>query len=245
MKYYILTFLLSCVMLTGTAQTKKRVDSFNKVIISPHIEAVLVQGDEPSVTIKECKVPEDKVNIEVKGNTLRVYLDDAKELTKREKVKRNRMKRKLPVYKGKVLTVTIVYRDLKALSVRGEQTILCESPITSEKFKLNLYGESIMIFNKVMFTDFDVDIYGESTLTVKEGNVHFQKVTSYGEGEVNLLSVNNKTTKLIAYGEADFNIQASERIKFTAYGEAKLHYKGNPVVKKGLSFGKSRISKID
>ena len=49
------------------AQTKDKVESFTKVIISPHIETTFVQGDEESVTIVESTEPEDKINIEVKG----------------------------------------------------------------------------------------------------------------------------------------------------------------------------------
>ena len=41
------------------------------------------------------------------------------------------------------------------------------------------------------------------------------------------------------------DIMASERIKFTAYGEAELHYKGTANIDRGLSFGDSKIERID
>lgn len=227
------------------AQTIKTVQPFNKVIISPHIETTFVQGDEESVTILESTEPEDKINIEVDGNTLRVYLDDAKETTKHEKVTINGVKRKVPIYKGKVLTIQVTYKDIDELSLRGEQKTLCKSIIKTADFTLKIYGESQVTFNEVKFMDLDASIYGESELTIEQGVIDNQQITVYGESVINLVEIDNKTSKLKAYGEAEFNIQASERIKFTAYGEAQLRYKGTANVDKGLSFGDSKITRLD
>jgi len=227
------------------AQTKKSVESFNKVIISPHIETTFVKGDEESVTIIDSTEPEDKINIEVKGNRLRVYLDDAKESTKNEKIEKNGTKMTMPIYKGKVLTIIVTYKNIDDLSLRGDQRTVCESLINVEDFKLKIYGESVVIFNEVNFKEFDADTYGESQLTIKKGSIDNQKITAYGECEINLVAVDNKTSKLKAYGEAEFTINASERIKFTAYGEAELHYTGAAEVDKGLSIGDSKIIRID
>lgn len=230
---------------TLQAQTEHIVDHFNKVIISPHIETTFVQGDEESVTILENTLTDDIVNIEVKGKTLRVYLKDAKESTKHQKVVKNEMKMNVPMYKGKVLTIKIIYKNIDNLSLRGEQITVCESLINTEKFDLKIYGESQVTFKEINIKDFDADIYGESQLTIKKGKTGNQHITAFGEGEINLVEVDNKTSKLKAYGEAQFRVQASERIKFTAYGEAELYYTGTAEVHRGLSFGDSKISRID
>ncbi|MEM6515501.1 MAG: head GIN domain-containing protein [Bacteroidota bacterium] len=227
------------------AQTKIPVDDFKKVIISPHIETKFVQGDENSVTILSSTESEDKINIKVKGKTLRVYLDDAKEWTKGKKVKKENMKMKMPIYKGKVLTILVTYINLKSLSVRGEQRTLCESLIKGEKFKLNIYGESEVAFNDVELDKLDVDIFGESNFTILDGKIDFQKITVYGESKINLMAVENKASKLKAFGEAEFEVNVSERIKFTAYGEAILRHKGGAEVSKGLSIGDSEIISIN
>ncbi|WP_299275580.1 DUF2807 domain-containing protein [uncultured Psychroserpens sp.] len=242
---YVAILMMACMSQTMFGQTKKNVSAFNKVIISPHIESILVEGNDESVTILDSTEPEDKITIEVKGETLRVYLDDAKEVTKHEKVVRNGVKMKVPIYKGKVLTIKVTYKSLKSLSVRGEQMTLCESTIDTNKFKLNIYGESQVVFNDVQLSDFDVDMYGESKLFIKKGVIDRQKITVYGEGEIDLVQVENKTSKLKAFGEAEFMIQSSGHIKFTAYGEAKLQYKGDASISKGISFGDFEISQID
>ncbi|MBU2920981.1 DUF2807 domain-containing protein [Winogradskyella psychrotolerans] len=242
---YIALLILILISQMVLAQTKQMVESFDKVIISPHIETTFVQGDEESVTILDNTEPEDKINIEVNKNTLRVYLDDAKETTKHEKVIIDGVERKVPIYKGKVLTIRVTYKSIETLSVRGEQRTLCQSLIEAEKFKLYMYGESQVRFNDVNIDTFNVDIYGESELIIKKGTTVKQNITAYGAGIINLVDVDNKSSKLKAYGEAVFKIQASERIKFTAYGEATLRYKGEAEVNKGLSFGDYEIRRID
>ncbi|WP_299118910.1 DUF2807 domain-containing protein [uncultured Winogradskyella sp.] len=247
MKNFKLIVVIKFVLLVQItlAQTKQTVGDFNKVIISPHIETTFVKGDENSVTILDSTEPEDKINIQVNGNTLRVYLDDAKETTKHKKVLKNGVKMKVPIYKGKVLTIRVTYKNIDNLSLRGEQITVCESLIEVENFKLKIYGESQVTFSEVNIVEFDVDVYGESQLTINGGSTVNQYITAYGEGEINLVEVDNKMSKLKAYGEAEFRIQASESIKFTAYGEAKLYYKGKAEVNRGLSFGDSQINHID
>lgn len=244
LKYYMIT-LFFCIAATGMAQTKKTVKAFNKVVISPHIEVTLVVGTEESVVIEKNEVANDKVNIEVKGKVLRVYLDDAKEVTKNETIFKNGVKQKVPIYKGTILKITITYKSLEELSVRGEQSTLCKSRLSQEEFKLKIYGESLVTFNDVALDFMETAIYGESTFNIENGIVENQKITAYGEGIINLLKVENKTTRLRAYGEAEFKINASEKIKITAYGDASLEYRGKASIQRGIAIGDVEISQID
>jgi len=241
----IVIVLLICISQGLSAQIKKDVASFNKVIISPHIETTFVHGNEESVTILENTLSDNIVNIEVNGGTLRVYLDNAKTTTKHNKVVENGMKKSIPIYKGKVLTIKVTYKDIDNLSLRGEQQTICESLIDAETFKLKIYGESEVFFNEINFKDFDVDIYGDSQLTIQKGATENQNITAYGEGEIDLIAVDNTMSRLKAYGEAQFRVKASKRIKFSAFGEAGLYYKGTAKVSKGISFGDSKINRID
>ncbi|WP_299890988.1 DUF2807 domain-containing protein [uncultured Lacinutrix sp.] len=244
LKYCLVAFLISAMQLVAS-QTEKAVNSFNKVVISPHIEAVLVEGNTESVLIKDNTLTDDIVNIEVKGKTLRVYLDDAKEVTKTETVIKNGIKQQVPIYKNKVLTVEITYKTLEVLSIRGEQKTQCKSSIKQDDFSLKIYGESQVVLDDVVLSDLDIVIYGESQLMIKKGTTNKQKIIAYGESNVNLLNVENKTSKLRAYGEAEFKINASEEIKITAYGDATLEHKGNASIKRGIAIGDIDISQID
>jgi len=243
-KKYI-TILCFCVVTVSVAQTKQIVNSFNKVVISPHIEAVLVEGDEESVTIIENKLSSDIVNIEVKGKTLRVYLDDAKEVTKSKTIRVNGIKRKVPIYKNKVLSIIVTYKKIEELSTRGEQVITCKSSLKQDNLNLKIYGESQVTLTNVELNNLQVAIYGESEFVIQKGKTTNQKITAYGEGNINLFAIDNKSTKLRAYGEAEFKINASEKIKITAYGDASLEYKGNASISKGIAIGDVNISQVD
>ena len=83
LKFY-LTILVVFGFKTTFAQTTTAVNHFNKVIVSPHVQVTFIEGNEESVTIEKSTVSNDKINIEVNGKTLRIYLDGAKEITKNE-----------------------------------------------------------------------------------------------------------------------------------------------------------------
>jgi len=227
------------------AQTSTAVDHFNKVIVSPHIQVTLVEGNEENVTIENSTVSKDKINIEVHNNTLRIYLDDAKEIEKNKKDYENGYKEKHSIYNGTVVTATVTYKTLSELSVRGEETQVCKSLLKGDKFRLKIYGESHVYLNEVNLGELQTTIYGQSFLDIKSGTIKNQKYTVYGESKINSLGINNNTTKITAYGEANFRVNASDEIRITAFGEASLQYKGNASINKGLHFGEMQIAKIE
>lgn len=227
------------------AQSKSiPVEHFDKVIISPHIEVKLVEGNEESVLIENARLSEDKINIEVEGKTLRVYLDGAKMVTKSEKVENGEWKGKKSIYNGTMATATITYKNLDVLSVRGEEIITCKSAIKQDDFKLRIYGESKVYFDSVSVDKLTVSIYGESYLEVKDGSVDHQVYRAYGESEVNTMEMGNASTKITAYGESNFRVNVSDRLKVTCYGEASINYKGDASVDKGIVIGEASIRKI-
>lgn len=227
----------------SSAQTTQ-VKSFEKVIVSPHIEVILVEGNEESVKIENAKVSKDKINIVVEGKTLRLYLDGAKTVTKSEKVDNEKWKGKRSIYDGTMATATITYKKLNTLSVRGEEVVKCESPIEQKSLKLTIYGEAKIYFDAITTDELTVAIYGESYLEIKSGDVGRQVYRAYGESEVNTLEMKNTTTKITAYGESNFRVNVSERLKVTCYGETTINYKGSANIEKGIVIGEAEIRKI-
>lgn len=243
-KYY-LTILVTFIVVSSFAQTTTNVNHFNKAIISPHIQVTFVEGNEESVTIENSTVDKDKINIEVNGNTLRIYLDGAKDITKNKKVYDNGYEEKRSIYNGTIVTSIVTYKTLEDLSVRGEETIVCKSLLKGDKFRLTIFGESHLILNEVKLGQLQTVMYGESSLEIKAGSIHSQKYVVYGEGKINSLAISGNTSKITAYGEANFQMNVSDEIKITAFGDAKLAYKGNPTINKGLHIGEMQIDKID
>ena len=230
---------------SGFAQIRTvDVDTFDKVIVSPHVQVVFQQGDAEKVTVESSTVKEDKINIEVNGKTLRIYLDGARDVTKSEKTNENGYKQRKSIYNGTVVKATVTYKKLEDLSLRGEENIVCKSTLEGEKFNLTIYGASQVYLNKVDLGYLKTIIYGQSYLELKEGTIDRHKITAYGETKVNTLGVESKSAKIIAYGEGSYRLKVSDDLKITAYGEATVAYEGNPKVNKGIIIGEATIQKI-
>ena len=227
------------------AQVKTfNVQSFDKVIVNPHIQVDFVKADKESVVINDIDVSLDKLNIKDSGNTLEIYLDDARMTTKNEKVKDNNYNSKEPIYKGTIVKATIYYTNLNELSLRGEEKFTCKSLLNTDKFKLKIYGESEVELKEVKLNSLSTVIYGESILTIEKGTITNQKITSYGESEINTLNIATETAKITLYGESNVNINVTQDMKITSYGEANIKYRGNPNINKGIVIGETSIKKI-
>lgn len=227
----------------ATAQSKAiDVDSFDKVIVSPHIEVIFKAGEEESVSIESINVPMEKLNVEVKNNTLHLYLDDAKITAKKVKEYINGNKRKTPIYKGTVVRAVITYRDLNSLDLRGEQKFVFEDNLKARKLVMKVYGEPQIYIKSVDIQDLSVTMYGECYLEIEEGRIENQTFTAYGESQVEASEIYNESTKLTAYGDAEFELNVSGKLKVTSYGEAIISYKGNPNVQRGIIIGETQIT---
>lgn len=215
---------------------------FDKVIVSPHIKVIFRQGETESVSVEDIEVPMNKLNIEVKNKTLRVYLEGAKMFSKSKKTED--WESKSPLYRGTVARIVVTYKEVTEFSLRGEEKMLFESPIKTEDLQLTIYGESQITINELVVNDLKVTMYGENEIEIKKGSTQKQKFTSYGENHVNTLELENQATKVVVYGDAFLRLTALDRLKVTSYGEAKVMYRGNPAVSRGVTIGETTIRKI-
>ena len=222
------------------------VGPFHKVIISPYIQATFVQGDRESVTINSTIVDSSNLHVEVHGGTLRVYLDGAKDILHnlREDGSDGRGHSYHP-YPNHAVIATIVYKKLDALSLRGSETFLCESPLSAKNFSLYVYGDSRVLFTEVHISRMYTTLYGESSLDIRSGEVKSQHYTSFGDGKILATTISGQSAKVVAFGDAEFRVNVSDWIKVTAFGDAKLRYLGNPAIVKGIHLGDMDLQKLD
>ena len=236
---------IAIVMMTGAFAQTTAVKPFDKIIVSPHIQVTYVEGNEESVSIESCTVDTGKIHIEVENKTLRLYLEGAKDIEKNEKDYHNGYKEKHSIYQGTVVKAIITYKTLRTLSIRGDEKQLCKSAITGDAFTLRIYGESDVTLNEINVGALAATTYGECNLRFLSGSAASQTYTAYGEGNINSLSIGGKSSAITAYGEADFKMNVSDEIKIVAFGEAKVYYQGNPVIRKGLHIGELHVEKMN
>ena len=242
--FALISFLLFSNHSTGQSKVIE-VETFDKIVVSPHIEVIFKKGDKESVSVESITVPVEKLNVEVKKNTLNLFLEGAKIVADTKKEYVNGYKTKTSIYKGTIARIIVTYKNLNSLDLRGEERFEFESYINSKKLRLNIYGESQVYFNEVEINSLLVTIYGESYLEIKNGKIENQKFTAYGESKVNTMNVESKETKLTAYGDGTFQFNVSEKLKITSYGEATINYSGNPTLNKGIVIGETKITNVN
>lgn len=244
----LIIVLLFSQMPWGHAQKiDKDIDAFNKLIVSPKINVTLVKGEKEHVALEAYGVNMDEINVEVRGKTLKVYLDKAKVHEKMVKV-RNRdrwhRKAKISVYEGVKVNAIITYRSLKHLEIRGKQDVICDDPLRAEKFRVKLYGESKVRLASLKTERLKASLFGENDLLIKSGSTREQVLKSFGENKINTRSVNSQYAKANTYGESKVYVNTSELFKVTAFGESKIYYAGGATLHPVLILGENSINRI-
>lgn len=245
LKLITISIFLLCISNNLIAQETIELNKkYDKVIVSPHIEVVFKKGNEPNIVIDAINVSREKFKYEIENGTLQVYLQGAKTYTKNKKIVVKNNKRKVPLYKNRVVKLTITYKDVATFSLRGEEKITFQSPLIQNECNLRIYGKSEVVINTIKVDKLYVSIYGDSFLTLEKGTINKQKVTAYGASKIMATDVVSKETKITAYGDGVFQFNVSDKIKVTSYGEATILYKGNANLKKGIIIGDATIKKV-
>lgn len=230
----------------ATSQEFRSVDHFTKVMVGPHVELVLEKGEHETVTLTNLGVEFSEVNVKVSGNTLMIYLDDARIVTKHRKEKHSEYgyKSKVPVYKGTQVTATVSYNYLHKVSLRGEERYVVMNPVSSDRFKVKMYGEGTLEIPEINAEKMKVKLYGDNELHIEGGKVTKAKYKAYGENEVHSDHLITDVTKSSNFGENSLRVNASDRIKWSALGESVIGYKGVSHVDKGIVIGENESYKI-
>jgi hypothetical protein len=239
MKKLLFTVILSSILLGTYAQEiQQDVKYFNKIIASPRVHLVLSKGDKESVRIEYRNISKEKINIEVQGRTLSIYLDNARKL---EKLKDKDFGRATWMYEGVTVVAYVTYTELEGLEIRGNQDIRCNDPIESEVFRLRAYGENNISLASLKTDYFKAALYGENELRIRNGKVIEQKYKLFGENKIDTREMKSAFTSTSIFGEGNLKVTSTEQIRVDAFGEPTIYVKGGGQVNKRLVFGKTYI----
>ena len=229
-KIYILTLLalVSATLLRAqeTEQAAKPVEqslkSFNKIIASPHIYVVLQKGDKESVrlTFNDNSV-KDKMNVEVEGKTLHLYLDGARKIEKYIDDEHKSWNR--GVYHGVRITAYVTFRNLTGLEIRGEQELTCNDPIEADEFTLRAYGDNDIRLASLKTDYFRITLYGENDINTRDMKSAYVSTSIFGEGQVRLYS--------------------AREVRVHAFGSPRIEVTGGGHVNRQLVLGEAHIRK--
>jgi hypothetical protein len=243
---FLLTLaILGCTMGIGNAQNQsvinKDLKAFTRIIASPKVNVILKKGDKESIQLKYDNVSADKINIEVSGRTLHIYLDGARKIERRIEDYSGRHGRYRNMYEGASITAYITYRELNGLEIRGGQEVTCNDPIESPEFTLRAYGENDITFASLKTEYFRVSLYGENRLNIKGGRVIEQRYKLYGENDINTTEMKSAYISTSIFGEGDLRVHSAKEVRINAFGEPTIQVAGNGKIYKRLILGEARI----
>jgi len=236
--------VLSALVATASLaqEISRDLKSFHKVIVSPRVNLILEQGDQENIRVTYSNVEADKINITVQGNTLRVYLDDARVA---EKTYRTHGNERRSIYHDASVTAYVTYKELEHLEIRGNQELTCNSPLTAERFTLKAYGENDINLASLKTEYLRTSLFGDNDLKIKTGKAEYQKYKLYGNNKIDTQDLKSFSAITTIFGDSKIKLNTQDNLKVNAFGESQVSYNGNASVNKGLIFGKAQITKLN
>jgi hypothetical protein len=235
------TFVLFLLAVTWSSlapgqEIENNLKHFTRVVASPRVNLVLIHGDRESIRIHYENLPPGLINAKVTGNTLRIYLDDARKIEPSVRTKHG-YGRKKSIYEGAVLTAYVTYRDLQRVEIRGNQEVICESPIDAEKFTVCAYGENEITLASVNAEYFKAKMYGENHLRIRNGRATEQKYLLYGENMINTKRMRSDYSFTRIFGEGSLRINSADKVLIDAFGEPRIYVDGGAIVSRRFVIG--------
>lgn len=226
-----------------TASQTIKVDHFDKVVVSPYIQAVFKQGEQESVSVEALTISSEKMHVEVADNVLKVYLHKAEaEVSLDDDQSVNWEDQS--IYNGTIAKVVITYKSLKKLALVGEEEFTFLDTIAAQDVNLKLIGKTKNHIKEAVIENFNITSFGKNYLEVSSGVVPYQSITAFGEDQLNLEGVQSEITEVKSLGNSKMKLNVSKKLKVTSMGDTHILYKGDAKVSKGIVMGNSRIERM-
>jgi len=238
----IIVLLVLTIQFAEAQEISKDLKSFNKIIVSPKVNLILEQGDQETIRLTYSNVDPAKINIKVQGNTLRIYLDEAKVT---EKTYRTADNQKIGIYRDAAITAYVTYKELEHLEIRGNQELTCKSPLKAERFTLKAYGENEINLASLKTEYLRTSLFGDNDLKIRSGKAEYQKYRLFGENKIDTQDLKSFSATATIFGESKLKLNSQDQLKVTAFGEPQVSYYGDASVNRGLIFGKAHITKLN
>ena len=237
-----LAILLSGMLITSAAYSQRlerKLRSFDRIVVSPKINLVLIPGDRESILINYSGIEEEKIIIEQKGKKLHVYLEDAKilDIGERDNDIFDRRER----YRHATLTAYVTFKHLKLIETRGEGDVVCDGTITSKNLKIRAYGKTDIRLAYVDAATVKARLYGENSMTIGDGDADHVSYKTYGVNKIDTRGLRSVTSTTTIYGEGRINLNSTEEVRVNSFGEPSLYVSGNPIISKGIVIGRPNI----
>lgn len=227
------TFLVTCFLIwSASAQVDVvDVDNFSKLVIHPYFEVELREGASEKIEFISSTVDLNKINVEVNGKTLHLYLEGAKVAFKKV------ISDNFNPYENEKVRAIITYTEMEQLTVFGEERLTVSSDIEQNKFQLKLYGEVDARFAAIRTGQLKVSLYGDNELEIEGGDAPKQIFAFYGDNEVDAKKLSGSYLKFVNFGSNKLYLGEQDYMKVTAFGDATISVIGSPELDQKITLG--------
>ncbi len=223
----IATLIIVLVAFWAQAQEERKVGAFDEIRSNGSFDIKLEKGKEESVRI-DCKgkTTVDDIVIEVQGSKLIIK-------PKEENYKKNHYVQ---------ATITVIFKELKKVSLSGSGSVSGEDEINAESFELNGSGSgNFSLYLKSQKTEISLSGSGNATLKGQGGKTD---LSLSGSGNMKAIDFQATTLDVSISGSGSVNMSVSESLSASISGSGNINYKGSPRVEKIKVSGSGNVSRI-
>ena len=236
-KFFLATIVL---LVAGAVQAQEKVfvddknaqvrtisESFNAISVSSSIDLYLSQGNSETVVVSAAEEKyRDRIVVEVKNGTLRIYYDD---------------KAFHWMSTNKKLKAYVSFKEIEKLSASGSSDVFVNGLIRGDKLDLNLSGSSDFK-GAVQVVNLSIDQSGSSDSRIT-GSAKSASFEVSGASDVKGYDLEVDYLEAHATGSSDIQITVNKEMNATASGASDIYYKGEGLIRSIKSSGSSSVSR--
>lgn len=193
--------------LLTVAQTTRSLQSFDEIVITGRIEIELIAGDSSQLVILESPINEDKINIGVSRNILRI----------------NTLSQ---IAKDEVVKLQLTYVKLRSIRAQAGAVISHRTELTGDKLELRLGSGAradIALAVEVLSS-----YAGEGAELRIKGSAQTQEAMASSGGVYDATDLSTVRTYIRANTGGKAYVTATELLDITVNTGGEVYYKGQP-----------------
>ncbi len=208
MKYLLLALAFVSVS-TAYSQDTRSVEPFDKLVVSGKLDVVLERGTQERVIIESTDVPEDKINLTRRGNTLRIGLVDGWFTDRYERVR-----------------VRVQYTDLYMVRAAAGAHLRSNESITSDRLEVKATsGAEVTLDIATQTLEAGA---AEGAILELTGTAETQFATANTGGEYDASDLQVTRTEVRANTGGKALVLALDELDATANTGGMIYYGGEP-----------------
>ncbi len=225
-QFFIFFYTLISIAFVANGQTSSQdrpVGSFTGIDVGSAFEVILTQGDDHKVVVEVEDKLHQKVDVEVRNNTLYIKTNG-----------RFTTKRKMAVY--------ITFAQLEKMNFSGASKVSATTDIKGDDLEIELSGASKLDL-RLIVNDLEFSGSGASN-TVLGGSCNSLDLELSGASKFSAFDLPANSASLNLSGASKVDVNVTQRIDVNASGSSKITYKGNARTGKLITSGSSSIRKL-